>query len=341
MDLPCDRNTIISIPFSTNDLHSCNRKKTGYSAFVSAVLAEFSNLNYEAKKQLLINSRIHNINQYANHEMDPVIYDPPPTTSSDKIRLASKQWAQQPTTVKAAWKERADIINNLPILGAFKSIPEEVREEDVLKCINNEMKRFNNLIIRALRRPPRFQDSMLYKNFGTERIIVRSKIFRSFHMSHLLKVTFFGRDYCLVKSDEIVYRTKKCTVIHVNSKERMESLFKKNGICAFSVTDVKDEEKGYGCGGRLILNEKESNLQHIAYVMEEGEGAVNVQLENGRMESFSKPELCKETGRWILRDNGRYSIVEYDPVRIKVLEEGNVHIMFHKFTYAIENGNLM
>ena len=96
------------------------------------------------------------------------------------------------------------------------------------------------------------------------------------------------------------------------------------GILLFSVIDVEDEEKGYGCAGRLILNDKETDLQHIAYVMEEGEGAVNVQLENGRMDSFSKPKLCNKTGRWILRDNGRYSIVEYDPVRIKVLEEGNV-----------------
>ena len=63
----------------------------------------------------------------------------------------------------------------------------------------------------------------------------------------------------------------------------------------------------------------------------------SVILENEDAVEVEKPQFNKESGRWLYlsREADHYDIIEYDPVRIKILEKGNIHFLFHRIKLKI------
>ena len=176
-------------------------------------------------------------------------------TATNKIRLASKNWSRLSQEFKDSWAERSKSINNLPIIGQFEALPTEATNAVILKAIKLEYDKFVSLMHRALKRPLRFIDSVIYKTFGKERITRRSEIFRCVHLNHILKIIFFGSNYYHFSSNEIVHRTKACVVIHINSKQRMIEVFERNEVCAFLVEG--DNDTNFSCAGRVTVRKKE------------------------------------------------------------------------------------
>ena len=334
--------SIITLPFTASERNSHNRRKSRYHTFVAIYLKEFAESNYEKKKNALVSSGIHRIQQYYRHEDAPRIYDPPAITSAQRLRLASLHWARLPLELKDAWKERAKLANELPLIGVFASVPENVSNDHVLICINNEMNRFVKVMHRALKKAggdgPDICDSILFKSFNKEKKIpVRSKIFRSIYINHLLKLIYFGSQFCCVKAEEIIHRTSKVCIIYIHSKERMIELFEKKDRCAFEA--ILDEEKKIGCCGRAIVRSIETGLERIGYVMEEEGDRLFIQLEGAddNRITIAKPSFDNDIGRWIFVDSGEYEWIEYDPIRIKVHESGNIHLLFHHVIYNEKN----
>ena len=97
----------------------------------------------------------------------------------------------------------------------------------------------------------------------------------------------------------------------------------------------------------MVLRDRKDGKETIAFVMKEmEEDQVMIQLDQGggnKVEYvMERPTYLKETGSWIFPlHDPEYEVVEFDPVRIKVLERGNVHILFHRLCYIIENDKLV
>ena len=329
------RHSILTLPHSSTELQSKNRNKSGYTTFVSAFITEFNELSFNEKKDQLLKNNIHSSDGYDQHERAPRIFDAPVATAMDKNRLAAKSWRQLDDDLKKGWRERAELVNKLPILGEMQALPSQVTEKEVLASINMELFKFVTLMHNSLRRGSRIIDSVKTKAFGNERVIVRSKIFRSLFLNHLLKLTFFGINFSLVKEDEIVWRRKKTTVIHIHSKDRMVELFERGSVCSFVANDRRDTWRFYGCAGRFILRNRISRKEVIGFVMEEkNDGLLVVQLETNVIIEMMKPRYLEECrGQWEYRDTEEYTVEEYDPIRIKVQERGNTQFLFHVFTY--------
>ena len=338
------RHSIVTLPFTLKELQSKNRSKTAYNTFVGVFIYQFNILSYEEKKTILLSNNIHSPSSYQQHEEDPDIFDIPSCSGIDKSRLASMYWRRLSDELKLSWKERAILANNLPIIGRFERIPPQITNEEILKSINIEYVKFVNIFNRAVRNNGRFIESMLWKSFGKERIRIASKIFRSLHLNHLLKLTFFGLNFSLINCNEIVQRSKNCCVIHIHSKKRIQDIFEMNGVCAF-FTEAKDDERiMFGCAGRAVL-ECQRGKEAIAFVMDERNGVIELQLENGKEIEVAVPHFQAEIGRWDFSgcrsQCNEYRIIEYDPVRIKVFEIGNVHFLFHRMCINKENEKLI
>ena len=232
------RHSILTLPHSSTELQSKNRKKTGYSTFVSAFVAEFNKLSFDEKKERLLDNNIHSSDGYDRHERAPRVFDAPVATAMDKNRLAAKSWRRLDNDLKKGWRERAELVNKLPILGEIQTLPSQITEQEVLASVNMELAKFVTLMHNSVRRGSRIVDSVKWKTFGNEKLIVRSKIFRSLFLNHLLKLTFFGVNFSLVKEDEIVWKRKNTTVIHIHSKDRMVELFERGRVCSFLANDT-------------------------------------------------------------------------------------------------------
>ena len=327
------RHSILTLPHTSAELQSNNRNKTGYGTFVSLFISEFNELSFDEKKKKLINNNIHSPNGYHRHERNPIIYDAPIATAMEKYRLASKSWGRLSDELKKCWSERADLVNRLPILGEVQELPPQVTNEEVITSINLELAKFVNIMHNSIRRGGTITESLKWKSFGKEKIIVRSKIFRSVFLSHLLKLTFFGVNCSVLKEDEIVYKRKKTSVIYIHSKQRMVDLFERGSISAFTVVDKNDSCKIVGCGGRFILSCRKTGMEVIGFVIEEKKNVLMVQLETNEEVEIQRPRYFEETDTWEYGCTDKYSVVEYDPVRIKLQQKGNTLFLFHVFKY--------
>ena len=61
----------------------------------------------------------------------------------------------------------------------------------------------------SITKPPRRTLASLTYKFGKEWVKLQSQSYRDIQMSYLLELTIFGQNKCNLKSNEVVYKTKK------------------------------------------------------------------------------------------------------------------------------------
>ena len=83
------------------------------------------------------------------------------------------------------------------------------------------------MIIKA---PQRNIASLKYM-FGREKVIIIGQTFAPFQLNHLIRVCIFGEYFCKVRSAELVYKSKRVTIIHISSIDRVKELFTISGLC--------------------------------------------------------------------------------------------------------------
>ena len=98
-----------------------------------------------------------------------------------------------------------------------------------------------------------------------------------------------------------------------------------------------NEDRSYGCAGKVVVKKRGTRLEANGYVEKEDKNRFSVVLENEETVKVEKPQFNKESGRWLYlsRESDRYDTIQYDPVRIKILEKGNIHFLFQKIKVKI------
>ena len=143
------------------------------------------------KKKCMIEEGMHHADDYDDD--DSVLSDPAITTSC-AMRLCGIYWSRMGLYKQQAWKDRAAIVNKLPVLGAFSSFPVELEtntEHIIIHSLTLEYDRFASYLYNGLKMTQPFTESVKEKTFGKERFEMGSQLFRSFFLNYLLKLTFF------------------------------------------------------------------------------------------------------------------------------------------------------
>lgn len=71
--------------------------------------------------------------------------------------------------------------------------------------------------------------TMIY-NFGKEIVALDSQSFWSFQMNYLIHECIFGKDFSKIKMSELVYQSKRATLIHTSSINRARQSFCIDGL---------------------------------------------------------------------------------------------------------------
>ena len=116
-------NGILSLQQSQKELYARNRNKSGYAVYMSWFYHDFGHMSAEMKKECMIEEGLHHADDYDD---DDSIMSDPPITTSHTMRLCGIYWRRMGIVKQQAWKDRAAIINQLPVLGAFSSLPAEL-----------------------------------------------------------------------------------------------------------------------------------------------------------------------------------------------------------------------
>jgi hypothetical protein len=141
---------------------------------------DFGNLTSERKSEIMIEEGLHVAGDYDDE--DSIMSDPPITTSHT-MRLCGIYWRRMGMVRQQAWKDRAAIINQLPVLGAFSSLPFELEsntEHLIVQSLTLEYDWLISYIHNGLKVTQPFTESMKEKTFGKERFELGSQLFRSF-----------------------------------------------------------------------------------------------------------------------------------------------------------------
>ena len=163
---------------------------------------------------------------------------------------------------------------------------------------------------------------------------MKSTIFRSIFLNHLLKLIFFSVNFSSIRDKEIINMIKRTMVLHLHSKDRTESIFEVAGVSPFLVLDKDDDGIMHRSSRRVILKIKCSRLQVSGYVISEeenksGNDELKIQLESNKCVKISTPSYYNETRMWQYKYYPKYEILEYNPMRIKIQEKGNTQFLFH------------
>lgn len=257
----------------------------------------------------------------------------PEVTTVNVIKVAAIEWSKMELDTMNEWKELAMMINNLPILGVFKSIPGIIMVEEVKIALSTDHHKFINTIQNVLRNKKiSMKNTTEVKKFGNEQVKNGDKVYKSFFLPHLLKISIFGNHYSLFHNrTEIVERKEKSTLFHIQSMERIISLFYINGISAFGYQD-REEGLLYSCAGKVILKNIVTDKEAVGHIIDDEK----VLLESGLMISLHDIYILvftNKNGTWLHHYNDdirTYSVASFHPIRIKICNSGNCHILFSR-----------
>ena len=339
-----NRNIIeAALPFSTKELYARNRNKSGYNVYKSWFYHDWSTLCRDAKKELLVEHRVHTEEEY---DEDDSIKSDPAITTQDVLRICARYWQSQPNYIKEAWRNRANLVNALPILGTFLHVPNSVTNYHIILSLTKEFDRWLNTCHHIIKTKKVLKDgdAIKRKRFGKEVILLYTKEYKAFFVSHLLTISLFGSDYSrFVQKNEIVYRTKASVVVHLFQYDRIIDLFTNNGVCLLVWN--KNEESIVTAGAKVIVRERGiDGREGIGFVREEtDDGKLIVLLENDDEIVVKKPTYNSKNGRWLYHhnDEGEYGIIECHPVRLKLMSSGYIHICFYKFTLNDDKSKIL
>ena len=355
---------IEELPFIFNECLRPSRRRNGYHVFSLLFKLQFFELGREVQQDLLRpicpRSRSSSISSSSSSL----------SSSSSSLRnqhiekkhvrlLGNQRWKNLPIESKMAWKHRSFRLNQRPPHNGFDDIQvsltthnniENPLRKHIIISLSNEwnnlVKSFRSSIVRKKKRKEEVM-SKTYK-FGNETILLSSQIYRTFTLTHLLRVFLFGDDYSMLHHYEFVERTKESVIIHIASYDRLIGLLSKGAMsCCCHFKNADEYDYVWCCSSKVWL-EKEGK-ECIGYVMSEAhdELTVMVECDSALLITFQRPyySVHEKHGEYkissdVSTSHPQYVLKEYWLVRIRIMKKsGNCSFMFNRIKMKFEGYN--
>ena len=215
---------VIKLCLDEKEILHNSRNRLGFHVFLSRCIQDFRKLSLE-QQRLKIYYKIY-INLIPP---DDFSIDSTSTMFDEKVhdkfvmKLACKYWSHMYNNkMKNAWKDHAIILNSRKLPGKFVSISNDITCElnnHIMDSLTCDWKKLIIIMRNSITKPPRRTLASLTYKFGKESVKLQSQSIQDIQMSYLLELTIFGKNKCNLKSNEVVYKTKKIMIVNVASKE--------------------------------------------------------------------------------------------------------------------------
>ena len=342
MDFFTSANEIIQLPISDKERNHHSRQRRGYHVYLSSFCRKFSLLEYDEKREVLIDLKIWRREDIESD--DDSVITPRQPAPDEVMKAAGRVWAASTVEVKNAWGERANELNTLPMNdGTFESVPQVLVNNslriEVMHSLTMDWQHTASLFKRSMlsNKNRMIRTSEKRYKFGREEVVLHAQTYRSFFMNYMLKLTIFGNPlFCNLFPYEIPYRLKKQTIIHIHSHRRMSELFSFGGLDASEL--CKDGVKYIICG-KVNLRKGRKNI--IGYIMDEDEEMLHIKVE-GEMENIKIRRPAYDSEHGIFQYNPHmaqaltYSLSQLWPVRMKIKESGQIAYILSIHTFGVD-----
>ena len=340
MNFFTSHDNILSLPLTEKERTHTSRQRHPYHVFLSQFCTKYKALNIQQKKDLLIKLRVirpdeHNLE---DSDDDSVLTVAMPG-AGHIMKAASKVWRDSGLDLKAAWGERANRLNlRPPNDGRFEAVPDFVNDKAVLESLSGEWKHFVSILklsttMNITKCRPTSISTYVY---GNERVTVGAQNYRTFFLSHLLKLSIFGSPlYFKLLDHEIIYKRRRETIVFIYSHRRMSELFIFGGLSGAEF--YKDGLKYVSCAKVNLRDNRGRNI--IGYVMDEDRLSLKMKVDGeDNLIVIRRPEYDTHDGRFMYntafgRQRG-YQMTQLWPIRMKLNNSGQSNYMLSAHSYV-------
>ena len=144
------------------------------------------------------------------------------------MRAAAAIWRNYSITVKDAWRDRAENLNQLPVDGLFDNLPIYIMEynkgfeKNVIVAMYEDWRGTSTTIEQSIRRGPKpgVQQNKTYR-YGKWNVQLGTHIQRQrVSIASLVKTQMFGSNHENLRQDIVVCCARNRTVFHVHTTEQ-------------------------------------------------------------------------------------------------------------------------
>ena len=205
------------------------------------------------------------------------------------MKVAASYWKHSTKEYRAAWSERANQLNVLTLPGSFRTLPKEIFVDGIDSNVRTSLELDWAFVVKKMRAmitkvPPKHLYNLKY-NFGKEKVHLQKQSFGSFQINYFISLCIFGKDFCKLKMDELVYQSKKWTIIHVSSIARAKELLTIDGLSAVS---FEEHNLKYSASAKVHVDFKGQEM--AGYVLASSEEGLKVQLTDNHIVRVSTPQ---------------------------------------------------
>lgn len=272
----------------------------------------------------------------------------------DVMRMECFHWSNVlELDIKEAWNAQEEVLNRRVLPGKFLTVPSEIGsqlngtneelEVNVMHSLTIEWENTYRVMRRCITHAPKENMSSREYRFGLERVKLHSQTFRTFSLSILLQLCIFGKDFSKMEEHEVIWRTKRQTLIHISSQKRMCELFTLEGRCLVEFYTKNDRivTNKRTCSGKvnIIINSK--NI--IGYILEETRCQWKIQLVSNTMIWLNKLQYNDDINdyEYPVVNKHRKCITKYLPTSLLINGNGNCKMTLNHVTVDINHGNIV
>ena len=215
---------VTNLPLSTKEKLHRSRNRKGYHVFLSWYFGEFKGLDNDVKFHIT-SPFITNWDVNDDSSLDSTLTPPGIRIHvSIVMKVAASYWKHCTKEYHAAWSERANQLNLQTLPGSFRTLPKEIFVDGIDYNVRTSLELDWAFVVKKMRAmitkvPPKHLYNLKY-NFGKEKVNLQKQSFGSFQINYLISLCIFGKDFCKLKMDELVYQSKKWTIAHIFSITR-------------------------------------------------------------------------------------------------------------------------
>ena len=332
------KDEIIHLSLSSKEKEHQSLNRIGYHVFISWYFDRLNQLSEHSKEEVL-NEFLPNFPD--NESIDSVLTPPLRALHvSIKMKAAAKMWKSLVGDQQHAWCLRANQLNMRNLPGVFKKIPQVLSEDGMDYNIRLSLQSDWAFLVKKLKRmivcPPQKHLTGMSITFGKERVPLHSQSFGSFQLNYLIGLCIFGKDFNKIKKSELVYQSKRVTIIHISSIERLMSLLTLDGLSGvcFEYLQIRRH-----ASPKVFL--EHNGLEISGYVLSEGSNGLKIHTNQNEVIQCLAPKWIEAEHKYEFQFNeGGMNLKEFVPVRISVASSGDVKIAFHRFAISVDSGIL-
>ena len=302
---------IRSNPFTHYELDNESRALSGYHIYTKCTFEGYTTMD-EAQRLVYI-MQTHNLNDEGILDDDDIA-DIIDSSDFQAKKVVIGVWRLMLEGKKSAWKERANLLNNRPLLGQVEELPEDLAAMNLLQlqdlvreCIRIDLSLLEKMLKRALRNENQ-RDLGKKKVQFPYSIEIESQIYRTGTLSTLLGRVIFGEKMSKLHQWELISKAGSDPfTYHFFGMDRLHEIFTFQDLVVLLVKDNRADETTHLCSYGVVQNMLGQSTK--AYVTAESRNTVTLTLceeENGATHSltFPKPSLY-------IRDEPPRQIVGY------------------------------